>query len=122
MLKYIRILFYFLSPGHNKAISLYYDDLAYVVNYIQSLNIGDKVKFHNFLKNVSSVIVVGKFDACALYKIAFYKKWDLKREFLPTDTAWLLVDGDNRLRLISFNEVKVKLSIEQALNNFPTTE
>jgi hypothetical protein len=123
MLKYIRVLFYFLTPNYKKIMAIYYDDLVYVVKYLQELYIGEKVKFDTFLRNVSLVSTVGRINDCTVYKIAIYKKWDLKKEFLPTDIAWILVDGNNYLQFISFDKhlfyrLLANKLVEHAQNNY----
>jgi hypothetical protein len=97
--------------------------VLYVVKYLQQLCIGEKVRFEYFLNNVASTTVIARFSNLTVYKIAIYKKWDLKKEFLPTDVAWIAVDGNHHLESISFDKefffhmVETEMSRQHAQNN-----
>lgn len=104
MLRYLRALFYTLRPKHKKLREMYYDDLTYTITYLQQVTAGEVINYGNIFKTVCNITTVVRLKDLTIFKLSIYKHWDFQKEFLPTDIAWMAVDGNHHLRLLSFDK------------------
>jgi|GEM_PF-4623542 len=104
MLRYFHILQYYIHPQYKKLKKVYLDDVASVIKYLSTLNINDSIHLNYLSKNAFAVTSVLKIFNFTAYKVTVDKKWDLRKKFAPLDIVWLLVDENNKLKVISYDQ------------------